>query len=99
MIVTKLDNARKIFIPRKLCNLLKIKEHQEVELTIEYGCICIKKFDSNNIASRPHVGVVRYLDAQHRVVIPKEYLNCIHIELDSKLQLDFRNNKIIIKTL
>ena len=85
MFARKLDKLRRVTIPTALFKMLKFKEFQEVEITIEYGFICIKAFDSNEIAKRPHIGVVRNLDYLKRIVIPAEYLKVLKIEPDTEL--------------
>lgn len=99
MKLKRIDSLRRLVIPKKICTKFNMKEYQELELTIEYGHICIKIFDSNDISKRPYVGIVRKLDSLNRIVIPAEYLKCLEITQYTLLSMDIVNDKIVISAL
>lgn len=92
-----LDSLGRVVIPNEFFKELELSPAQEMEITIEYGEICIKKFQSEDFKSRPFVGFVRKLDVLHRVVIPSEYLNLLEIERKNMLALRMENG--VVKVL
>lgn len=53
---------------------------------MEYGCVCIKRFDSDGIETRPNVGTIRIIDKNHRISIPIDYLEMLKIKLGDTLK-------------
>lgn len=94
----KITKGRRLNIPSKFLDELELSaEWQEVELTIEYGKICIKKFERENIQKKPYIGIVRELDDLRRVVIPAEYLRVLGIERGDILQLRLEGKVIKVQ--
>lgn len=91
----------RICIPQKMCKELNFSECEEVEITIEYGYLCVKKFDAQEISKKPYIGIVRKLDLQHCLRIPTEYLKTLHILPNRYVQfeLDKAEQKIKISSL
>ena len=71
----RLDRLHRIAIPKQFYDKLELYVGQPMEITVEYGNICMKPFDYTDINSKPYVGIVRRIDEVHRVTIPAEYLN------------------------
>lgn len=96
----KITKGRRLNIPSKFLDELELSaEWQEVELTIEYGKICIKKFERENIQKKPYIGIVRELDDLRRVVIPAEYLRVLKIEIGDIIQLRLEDKVIKVQRL
>lgn len=76
----KMDRLGRIGIPSKVSKKLGFLENQELEITIEYGEICIKKFQREDVQKKQYVGIVRKMDPVNRVCIPREYLDVLKIE-------------------
>lgn len=92
----KLDNLGRIVIPKSFFRKLNFSEWQEVEITIEYGKICVKAYKDDGMEKRPYVGVVRGLDQLHRLTIPTEYLKILDMEKRIYYKLSLGAGKIII---
>lgn len=99
MILRKIDSMRRIAIPSAVFRELGFTMWQEVEIKIEYGTICIRKFDRKNIQERECIGIVRnFLDEVHHVVIPVEYLKVLGIEKNTMVSLTVENDTIKLNT-
>lgn len=92
----KIDHLRRILIPINLFKELEFSERQKVELSIEYGELFIRKFQEENWQTRPFVGLVRSIDALHRVVIPAEYLQLLEITPGDIVNLELKESSIKI---
>lgn len=95
----KIDKAGRLRIPDCYFKQLEMHEYQEIEITIEYGKICIKKFERGNIDLKPYVGIVRTLDELYRVSIPSEYLKLLGIMKGDKIALELGVRKIKIRKI
>ena len=88
----KVDTLGRVMFPLKLTRLLGYDEWQPIEMSIERGFLCFRKFDRNakDLMQREHIGIVREIDEMHRLVIPKEFRDVlgikIHDILDSFLE-------------
>ena len=96
MFTRRIDHLRRIVIPSKLRNELKFEKYQEVEITIEYGCICIKAFNSSNINEKSYIGIVRRIDELGRICIPADYLNVLKIEKNTEFIITLIGEKVKI---
>lgn len=76
----KMNNARRVVIPSEFFNELGLSQNQEMEITIEYGELCIKKFQPEDMQSKQFIGIVRCIDSFHRITIPAEYFQLLGIE-------------------
>lgn len=94
MVQRKIDSLRRVAIPSIFVKKLGFTMWQEVEITIEYGEICIRKFEKKNIQERPFVGIVRSLDEVNHVVIPAEYLKVLEIKKDTMVFVTLENGTI-----
>ena len=90
----KFQKFNRIGIPNKFFNELGLSQNQEMEIIFEYGQICIKKFDRENIQERPYIGIVKRIDNLHRLVIPIEYLSLQGIEPGEMITLEIENETI-----
>ena len=94
----KIDSQRRLFFPEWICERYAITEYQPLEITIEYGGICIKKFESSeDVLNKPYTGIVRKTTSKCRLSIPKEFCEVLGIDQDSLLIVDLKNNKIRLK--
>lgn len=96
-LIRTLDKLRRICIPKDFLNNLNIWSY--VELTIEYGQICIKKFEFNDLKSRRFIGIVRKIDSLNRIVIPMEYLSILGISTEKQILMYLEDNMIKIQEI
>lgn len=87
----KIDSLRRVKIPTHLLKELNFSKRQAVEVSIQYGKICIRKFENQNLQTKPFVGIVRNLDHEGRVVIPSEYLKLLKFNLGDVVNLELEN--------
>ncbi len=92
----KFDALGRLVIPAKICHELQFEKSQKVEITIEYGKICIKKYKQRDIQKVPYLGIIRALDSLNRVVIPSEYVRVCKIEKGDNLKISMLGEKIEI---
>lgn len=93
----KVDTLGRLHIPKKISTRLGLVECDSVEITIEYGKICIKKFQENiDINAMPYIGIVRNVSLVNRVVIPKDYLYTLKITPNTDLDLVLDGNVLRI---
>lgn len=92
----KIESSGKIYIPIKFFRSLNFSKNQEVEIIMEYGAICIKKFSRKNLRYKSYVGIVRRLDNKQRVSIPWEYLRLMHLKEGDTFDTMYDGGKIII---
>lgn len=90
----KIDKLMRFHIPSKVTKGLNIVVGDELELTIEYGNICIKRFESSNIKKRAYIGTVRKLNKVNRIQIPIEFLRILEIELEDTFEIVVEKGKI-----
>lgn len=95
---SKIDFLRRLFIPNQMQKKLNCSPGQELELSIQYGKIHIKKFQKSNWQASPFTGIVRTLDSQHRVCIPVEYLRLFG-DTVYDVDLTFENDSIKVTIL
>lgn len=94
---TKLNSLRRIRIPLKIFNKLDFSDGQAVEISIQYGEICVVKFQKEDLHTRPFIGIVRYLDSSLRFGLPTEYLDLLDLHLGDMVYLEVVNDVIKIK--
>lgn len=87
----KINSLRRVKIPTYLLKELNFSKRQEVEISLQYGKICIRKFENQDLQTRPFVEIVRNLDPEGRVVIPSEYLNLLEFNLGDVVNLELEN--------
>ena len=96
-----IDSIGRIRIPRKIGRALGYKpktqtDCQRVEVTLEFGKICIRKFEKEGFEKRANVGLIRPVDINSRVVIPPEYRNILGIDEYSPIdgEVDYESETI-----
>ena len=47
------DSLMRVLIPPKIMRKLGFEPEQEIEISMEYGVICIRKFEPENFKERP----------------------------------------------
>lgn len=101
MVTRNLDRLGRITIPKQFFEKLAFEQFQKCEITIEYGGICIKAFDGENIETRPNIGMVRRLDGLFRMSIPSEYREVLGIRRNSihEMILDGKTIKIVTEEI
>ena len=92
----RIDQSRRICIPKKLSKKLGWKSEEELEITIEYGFIVIKQFDSTDISKKRYCGIVRKLDVLNRIVIPEEYVKVLGIKVPKEVEIIMSGETLII---
>ena len=91
----KMDQAGRIMIPKKIYKELKLEPYQKLEILIEYGELCLRKYDSNiNLKNQPFLGIVREMDRYNRISIPEEYREKLDIHQGSILTLKLEEKTI-----
>lgn len=97
----KISNFKRLCIPQKFCKVLDFAPCEQVEITIEYGFLCIKKFNPHEINKRPYIGIVKNLDSQHCVRLPSSYLELLNMKPHDyvKLEVDSGEKKIKISSI
>ncbi len=93
--VWKVDRLNRISIPVMYRERIGIKEGEEVNITIEYGKIIIRKFERNKVKENPCIGAIRMLDGLGRVCIPIELIDVCEIRI-GKVTLNMVDDKIEI---
>lgn len=93
--IRKIDSIGRIVIPAKWRKEKRFKAWQAVEITIEYGKICVRKYEKKDASTVPYIGMVRCLDEVNRVCIPKEYIEVCGFK-DDKVQMNLLDEKIEI---
>lgn len=93
------DKVGRFRIPKDVVrNLLdsEDEEYQEFEITLEYGKICIRKFDYNDFEKKQFVGAIKVLDSENRLVIPQDYRKLLDISQYSPLnsEVDYDSETI-----
>ncbi len=69
-----------------------------MEISIEFGAICLRRFNfEQDIMSRPHIGVVRKIDHEGRISIPAEYRKVLKIDKEDLLDVFLQGNVIKIR--
>ena len=83
----RIDGLGRVDILQDLFEQLDYEEEQSVEITIERGQLCIKKFDwdDEDFIQRDHIGMVGNIDILHRLVIPKEFRKVLNIKPEDML--------------
>ena len=97
-LIRKINEVGAIVIPNQWFKMLKFQKIQAVKMTIEYGKVCIKKYEHKDISKIPYVGIVRYLTTNNKCTIPMEYVELCGLE-KGKVQLVLNGNKIEISKI
>lgn len=97
----RISNFNRLCIPQKFCKALDFAPCEQVEITIEYGFLCIKKFNPHEINKKPYIGIVKKLDLQHSVRLPSSYLDLLNMKPHDyvKLEVDLDRKKIKISSI
>lgn len=96
MLKRRIDNVGRVCIPSQFINELRLFQNQQVEITVEYGEVCIKKFQRKDLETRQFVGIVRNLDSLHRISIPTEYIKLMGLEPGKEITLKIEKGAIKI---
>ena len=97
MIEKKIDSFRRVKIPTCFFKEQNFSERQPLEISIQFGEICIEKFQKETVQTKPFTGIVRNLDSVHRIVIPSEYLDILDLKPGTNVNLEVTGNLIKIK--
>lgn len=92
----KIDRQGRLYIPIEILKKQNILAGQEMEIIIEYGEICLKKFSRIDLKTRPHVGLVKKIDESNRLVIPIEFLGVLGIKRGAYVTLRLEEDVIKI---
>lgn len=93
----KLDYLGRFTIPKIVVDKLEFEKFQELEIIVEYGKICLRKFDSrSDVSNRPYLGIVRRIDEANHIMIPVEYRNLLFLNENGKVnwKCDYDNQVV-----
>lgn len=95
----KIDKLGRLYIPGEFQQKYEVQPGRAMELTIEYGKICIKPFNWEDIKERPSIGIVRYVDNIGRICIPREFLSILEFSRNTQYLVEYEDEKIIIQEI
>ena len=75
----KFDQLGRLTIPINFFRALDFSEKQLVEISIQFGTLCIEKFGQKSVQEKPFTGIVRSLDLFHRAIIPSEFRTLLNL--------------------
>ncbi len=94
----KVGTDKRVRIPMPFFKELGLFEEQQVEITIEYGNLVIKRFNWNEPAeNRPYIGLVRRLNRNRTISIPIEFLEILDMKPSSTVEAKLEGEKIIFE--
>lgn len=93
-IIRKFETLSRFTIPKEFCTSLDLTSGSFVEITLEFGELCIKKFNAENFDKRPFVGIRRIVETNNRVAVPKEYAEMLGLKPGSMLFLKIEDDCI-----
>lgn len=93
-IVRRVDDLGRVVIPKELRKVLKIQEHDPIEIFIENTNVVLKK---HNIDSAESIGIVRKIDDLGRIVIPKELRKTLKIQENNPLEIFVEDDKVLLR--
>lgn len=88
MIKRKLDSLMRITIPKVFIKELEFLPEQKIEISMEYGVICIRKFKPENYKTRPYIGDIKKLDMINRITLPRGYANLLGLKKGDEVEID-----------
>lgn len=94
----RFDTLNRVAIPKEFAEKLKIEKDVPVEITLEYGDICIRKFDERDFEKRSYVGIVRDADNLNRVAIPAEYVAMLKLQPSSIMKISLEGDVVKIRS-
>ena len=86
----------RVRIPIQFSKQLGISAGDEVQLIIEYGKICVKKFEREKFKDYSKLGIVRKLDSVDRICVPREYWLLLNAENANEVDIYLDDKTIVI---
>lgn len=94
----KVGTDRRICIPMPFFKELGFFEEQQVELTIEYGKLILKKFNWNEPAEKkPYIGFVRRLNRNGTISVPIEFLEILDMTPSITVNVRLEGERVIFE--
>lgn len=95
-ITKRLDKQGRLVIPIEFLNHLHLYPLEKFEITLEYGEICIRKFNLDNVDLKeiPNISILKLMDKQHRIQIPENYKKLLGITNYDLLSIVLHENEI-----
>ena len=92
----RMDSLRRIHVPVEFCRNLGVDKGDELQITIEYGKIHIRKFCRKDIEKQKYIGVVRELQSVCRITIPAEYTRVLGIKIGDPILTCMKGDAIVV---
>lgn len=92
------DRNGRVIIPKKIRKELKFEPYQKLEIIIEYGELCLRKYNSSiKLKNRPYLGIVREMDKYNRIAIPAEYRTLLGLAENTRVHWDADYDEEVIR--
>ena len=97
-IVRKVDKLDRLVIPKELCTTLEIGPKSPMEIYLQDGRIVLKKHEvvEGPFKAKGTLGIVRQIDNEGRIVLPKELCKMLDIEHKDPLEIFIDDNLIVL---
>lgn len=90
------DKCGRIHIPSHFLKEMGLSKRDEVQVSIEYGRICVRKFEREKLRQYSHIGIVRKLDNLDRICIPREYWLLFNAENARTVDIYLKDKTMLI---
>ena len=90
------DKCGRVHIPVHFFRKMGLSTRDEVQISIEYGKICVRKFEREKLRQYSHIGIVRKIDKLDRICIPREYWLLFNAENACMVDIYMKDKKLII---
>ncbi len=92
----KLNKNYTVTIPHRLLYEIDWRPYDLLEITLNYGNICLRKLDPSHYQLMEKVGIMRKLDNVKKISIPIEFLHFLNIPVGTMFDLTVDLNRSII---
>ena len=90
------DKGGRVHIPVHFLKEIGLSTRDEVQVCIEHGKICVKKFEREKLRQYSNVGIVRRLDKLDRICIPREYWLLFKVENACMVDIYLKGKTMVI---
>ena len=90
------DKGGRVHIPVHFLKEMGLSTRDEVQVSIEHGKICVRKFEREKLRQYKNIGIVRKLDKLDRICIPKEYWLLLNAENACMVDIYLKDKTMII---
>lgn len=88
----KVDSLGRVIIPSMYRHAHNLTPGDSVEIFIEYGSICIKPFEPENLNLHRCIAIVRRIDNLNRICIPTEYFTTLGWKKNEFYYVNYRKD-------